>query len=161
MNRLTEEEIEKQEKGTSSPSNTTQAIALEFCKRALTAIEGQLKIEVKRNGFSYKDLETGKAKLIRKTKTDEKDSRFVQEGYSIKKDDVEKLIMVVKWTPNSYQIERKGIHFPKLSPTIRKTDTPPLVTGKMTPDEIDIEARAAEYERVRKEQEKTNFLKKI
>lgn len=136
-----------------SQENTTQQIAVDFVKRAVSAINNQLKIEVERHGFTQQDLIDGKAKLIRITKQSETDPRFIAEAYSLQiptsKKPIEHLIMCVKWSPSGFQIERNAdsvANAIKVNPTfLVKKNAPKLDLGVVTQREIEIEARANEY----------------
>jgi len=136
-----------------SQENTTQQLAVDLAKRAVSAVNNQLKIEIERHGFTQQDLVDGKAKLVRTTKASESDPRFVGEAYSLVipkgKKEVEQLIMCVKWTPNSFTIERNSdsvANAIKANPSfLIKGNAPKLDLGKATAREIEIEARANEY----------------
>lgn len=129
--------------------NTTQEIALDFAKRACKAINNQLSVEIKRNGFSVEDIEKGAIKLVREVKYADTDPRFVGESFTIEtKDGIKRIIMCVKWSPNGFQIERNSdavANAIKVNPSFKIQKNVPLVTGDMTQREIDIEARANQY----------------
>lgn len=131
-------------------NNTTEEIAINFLKRAVGSINKQLEIEIARNGFSILDLKRGKLELIRTVKAAESDDRFIAEAFSLKtKEGRERLIMVVKWEPNRYTIERNSdasAEAIKRNPLfgVKKNDSPDLIRTA-TSEQIELEARAANY----------------
>lgn len=131
-------------------NNTTEAIAIDFLKRAVGSINKQLEIEISRNGFSLADLKSGKTTLNRTVVASERDNRFICESFSIKtKTGPDRLIMSVKWGPNNYVIERNSgatAEAIKRNPlfAIKKT-TPADFIQKASKEQIEIEALAANY----------------
>lgn len=140
-------------------NNTTESLAIAFLKNAVGSIEAQLKIEVERNGFSLEDLKKKKIKLERAVVISETDPRFKAETFSIKSRKFNRAIMAVKWTPNSFVIE---VHSDQVANAVKhnplfgvkKGDAEkPNIILNATKDEIELEARAAEY--------KKNYLKTL
>jgi len=129
--------------------NSTQSIALELAKRACEAINLQLGVEIERLGFSLDELNAGKAKLVREVVSADTDPRFVSENFIVEKDKIRRIVMSVKWTPNSFEIQRYNeavANAIKTSPNFKiEKGASALVTGQMSQREIDIEARANKY----------------
>jgi hypothetical protein len=130
--------------------STTKSLAIEFVKNAAAAIEAQLKIEIVRNGFTLDNVRKGKTKIDRVVNQSEKDARFVIESFVIKG----RVILAVKWAPSGFTMERNNQEVanavsvnPKFG--IKKT----LFGGGLnlvksaSKREIEIEARAAEYQK--------------
>jgi hypothetical protein len=131
-------------------NNSTEEIAINFLKRAVGSINKQLEIEIARNGFSIIDLKKGKTELIRTVKKAESDDRFIAEAFSLKtKNGAERLVMVVKWEPNRYTIERNSdatAEAIKRNPFFGvKKDASPDIIRTATKEQIEIEARAQSY----------------
>lgn len=139
----------KQLKASIKTTNSTQSIALELAKRACESINLQLGVEIERLGFSVEELDGKKAKLVREVVTADTDPRFISENFIIEKGDIRRIVMSVKWTPNSFEIQRYNdavANAIKTSPNFRlEKGTPSIVTGEMSQREIDIEARANKY----------------
>ena len=128
--------------------NTTQDIAIDFVQKAVSAINGQLAVEIKRNGFSMEKVRKGKLKLERFVKGS---GGHTIETFSISGRKIpERVIMAVKWSPIGFKIERNsdavaaGI---KASPKFRIKKAAPLISVEnMTEREVKIEALASKYE---------------
>lgn len=88
-------------------SNTTEALAIEFIKEAVRGINGQIEIEIERLGFRISNLKNGRIKLTRVIIRSDHDPRFATETFSIeRKGFTPRMILAVKWSPNSFEIER-------------------------------------------------------
>lgn len=133
--------------------STTEKIALQLAQRAVSSINGQLKIELERYGFKAEDVAKGKVKLTRIVEVSKEDARFIAEAYSIEfpvknGKPVERLIMCVKWTPSGFSIERNSdsvANAIKVNPSFMIKKTSKLDLSVMTSREIEIEHRANEY----------------
>ena len=137
---------------TVTTQNTTEELAIEFLQTAVGSINAQLEIEIKRLGFSVEDLKRGRIKLERTVARSEKDSRFVGESFSIiSNNKVNRLIMSVQWTPNSFTIQRYTDTVAtaiKQNPLfgVKKMDyNNPKLVHSATKREIEIEAAAQAY----------------
>jgi hypothetical protein len=132
--------------------NTTQDIAIDFAQRAVSAINGQLAVEIQRNGFSMDKVRRGRQKIERFVKTSETDPRYKLETFSISGRKIpERIIMAVKWSPKGFHIERNSDSIAngiKASPKtfLIKKDAPLISVENLTAEEIEIEARASAYE---------------
>lgn len=149
-----------------SKTNTTQEIAIDFVQRAVSTINKQLAVEIERNGFSMESVRKGKQELKRIVKVSETDDRYIAEAFSISGNKIpERLIMCVKWSPKGFEIERNSDsvanaikankHF-----KIKKGSSTALVFENLTAREVEIEARASQYEKRAEEQQKKGFLRK-
>lgn len=134
-----------------SKTNTTQEIAIDFAQRAVSSINGQLAVEIKRLGFSMEKVRSGKQLLKRDVKTSKHDPRHKLESFSISGRKIpERIIMVVKWSPKGFEIERNSDEVAnaiKANPNFGvKKGRSPLFIGELTEREVEIEARASAYE---------------
>lgn len=134
-------------------TNTTQDIAIDFARQALSAINGQLAVEIVRNGFSLKQVKKQRQKVGRIIAADTSDPRFFSESFTIssKKHPVARVIMVVQWTPKGFHIERNSdataAAVAKNPMHGVKNGVAPIFVGEMSERDIEIEARATEYEK--------------
>lgn len=152
-----------------SKTNTTQEIAIDFAQRAINSINGQLAVEIKRNGFSLEKIRKGSQKLERTVKVSESDPRHVLESFSISSNPIfskkipERIIMVVKWSQKGFIIERNSdtvANAVKTNPRFGiKKGQSSLFVGEVTEREIEIEARANKYEEEALEVEKRKSMK--
>lgn len=132
--------------------NTTQEIAIDFAQRAVSAINSQLAVEIKRNGYELKKIRTGAHKLNRTVRASETDPRHVVEVFSITMPKApERIIMCVKWSPKGFEIERNSDAVANAIKANKsfgvKKGQNPLFVGELTEREVQIEAIAADYER--------------
>lgn len=137
--------------------NTTQEIAIDFVQRTVSAINGQLAVEIKRNGFDIEQVKKGKQKLERTVKASESDPRYIMESFSISGKKIpERIIMVVKWSPKGFEIERNSdavANAIKANPRFGvKKGAPSVFVGEVTQREVEIEAIANKYEQMDAEQ---------
>lgn len=130
--------------------STTKHLAIEWVKNAAAAIEAQLKVEITRNGFKLEDVRSGKTKIDRVVSQSEKDARFIIESFAIKG----RVILAVKWAPAGFTLERNNQEVanavsinPKFG--IKKTlfGSGLSLVKSASKREIEIEARAAEYQK--------------
>ena len=132
--------------------NGTEEIAIDFIKRAVGSINGQINLEIERNGFNIKDVKSGKIELKRTLITSEKNPLFKTETFTIKTPKFERAILAVRWSPNSYIIERNSDAAAtaiKLNPVfgIKKGANTSKLILNATRREVEIEARAAEIKK--------------
>lgn len=134
----------------STKTNTTQEIAIDFAQRAVSSVNGQLAVEIKRNGFDLDLVRKGKQKLERTVKASDKDPRYIMESFSISGKKIpERIIMVVKWSPKGFHIERNSDEVAnaiKVNPNFGvKKGAPTVFVGEVTQREIEVEALANKY----------------
>ncbi len=146
-----------------SKTNTTQEIAIDFVQKAVSAINGQLAVEITRNGFSLDAVRKGTQKLERTYKVSETDPRFSMETFSISGKKIpERIIMCVKWSPKGFEIERNSDAVANAIKANKnfgvKKGAPTLFVGEATDREIEIEARANAYEQMEEDKLKKDFL---
>lgn len=138
------------EKDKKEDQSTTKSLAINFVKQAAATIEAQLKVEIVRNGFTLDKVRQGKTKVDRIVNQSEKDARYIIESFAIKG----RVILAVKWNPGGFVMERNNqevANAVKINPGfgIKKS----LFGGASglvktaSKREIEIEARAAEYEK--------------
>ena len=146
----------------SEKTNTTQNIAIDFAQRTVSAINGQLAVEISRNGFSMDAIRKGKQKLERTVKTSENDPRFIMESFSVSGKKIpERIIMVVKWSPKGLLIERNSdavANAIKINPNFGvKKGSPTVFVGEVTQREIEVEALANKYMKADEDKNKKLF----